>query len=96
MDKIRLYINDLLKNGDMTETEIINNVSDEFNLNNDLAKEFVRTLAVSFNWYRNTINNGEPILGLKDEIEKLPPNCNKNIKTIEEAMNKVVKLNIKK
>ena len=96
MEKIRLYINDLLNNRDMTETEMINNVSDEFNIDNNLAKEFVRTLAVSFNWYRNTIYNGEPILGLKNEIEKLPLNCNKNIKTIEEAMNKVVKLNIKK
>ena len=94
-DKIRLYINDLLKNGYITETELINNVSENFCLDNELTKEIVRELAISFNWYRNTINNDEPILGLKDGIETLPPNCNKNPKTIEEAMNKVVKLNVK-
>ena len=84
-DKIRLYINDLLKNGYITETEMINNVSENFCLDNELTKEIVRELAISFNWYRNTINNDEPILGLKDGIETLPPNCNKNPKTIEEA-----------
>lgn len=94
-DKIRLYINDLLKNGYITETEMINNVSENFCVDNELTKEIVRELAISFNLYRNTINNDEPILGLKDGIETLSPNCNKNPKTIEEAMNKAVKLNVK-
>lgn len=38
-DKIRLYINGLLKIGYMTETEMINNVSEKFSIDYELAKE---------------------------------------------------------
>jgi len=96
MEKIEEYIHNLLEKGNLTEDDVINNVSNEFYIDTKIVKEIVIQLAIKNNRYRPIVNYGEQMLGLKEGVVRLPKDCNPNGKTLEEAMNVMKKLDINK
>lgn len=96
MEKIEEYIYNLLDKGNLSENDVINNISNKFNLDIKSAKEIVIHLALKNNWNLLKVNYGEQMLGLKEGVAKLPKDCNPSGKTLLEAMNVVVKLDTSK
>ena len=96
MEKIEEYIYNLLDKGNLSENDVINNISNKFNLDIKSAKEIAIHLALKNNWNLLKVNYGEQMLGLKEGVAKLPKDCNPSGKTLIEAMNVVVKLDTSK